>query len=350
MLSEYSSNVILAKVRAMYGKRISEQDYKSLISCSTVADVAMYLKNHTSYAKELFDLNEREVHRGSLENLVKKKLFHDLESLCRYEISTRNSFAEYTIVRTEIEQIIHSLMYLVSGRPAEYIYSLPMFFNKRTKINLMDLASIKDYDDFLKTLEGSDYEKILKEYKPKKDEQLDISAIEKALYNYLYGKFFEALKKDVSREVRNKLSEIMISYIDYTNFVRIVRLKRNDSKDESAILDYGTLKSLSIKQMLNAKSEEEVFNIMKSTNRGKKLAKMQFNYIDELPARVMYDNCRKSIRFSINPSVVMLSYLFLLQIEISNLVTIIEGVHYKVQKNEIEKLLITKNQSKEGVI
>lgn len=350
MLSEYSSNVILAKVRAMYGKRISANDYKNLISCSSVTEVAMYLKNHTSYAKELFDLNEREVYRGQLENLVKKKLFHDLESLCRYEISTRNSFAEYTIVRTEIEQIIHSLMYLVSGKPAEYIYSFPMFFNKRTKINLMDLASVKNYDDFINTLKGSDYARILKEYRPQKDGQIDISAIEKALYNYLYGKFFEALEKDVSKEVRNKLSEIMVSYIDYSNFVRIIRLKRNNSTNDSAILDYGTLKSVSINQMLHAKNEEEVFNIMKSTNRGKKLTKIKFNYIDELPARVMYDSCRKSIRFSINPSVVMLSYLFLLQIEISNLVTIIEGAHYKAPKNEIEKLLIIKNQSKEGVI
>ena len=149
MLSNYASNVISAKVRAMYGKRITSQDYNNLMACATVTDVAVYLKNNTHYSSELAGVNELDINRNQLENIIRKKLFHELEMLCRYEISTGNSLAEYTIVRTEIEQLIHSLMYLASGNPYGYIYSLPMFFNKRTKIDLLGLTSIKNYDDFL---------------------------------------------------------------------------------------------------------------------------------------------------------------------------------------------------------
>ena len=350
MLSLYASNVISAKVRAMYGKRISTRDYNNLMACSTVTDVAVYLKNNTHYSGELAGVNELELNRNQLENLIRKKLFHDLEALCRYEISTGNSLAEYTIARTEIEQLIHSLMYLASGNPYGYIYSLPMFFNKRTKIDLLGLTSIKNYDDFLNVLKDSPYAALLAKHKPKENQKLDLSAIEKTLYDYLYGKFFEAINKNNSKKVRSELSEILSSYIDYSNFVRIHRLKRNHSEVKSAVLNNGTLKAKYIDQMCKAGHDEQVLAIMKSTNRGKKIEKIAFNYIDELPDRILYDKCRSNIRFSVHPSVIMLSYIFLLQIEIQNLTTIIEGVRYNVHKSEIENLLILKNKNREVVV
>lgn len=350
IISKYSSNVISAKVRAMYGKRVTSQDYKNLINCKSVKDVAVYLKNNTHYQKELAGINELDINRNQLENIVRKKLFHELETLCRYEISTGDSLAQYTIARTEIEQIIHSLMYLASGNPYGYIYSLPMFFYKRTKIDLMGLTSIKNYDDFLKVLKNSPYESLLVKHKPKEGKNLDLSAIEKTLYDYLYEKFFNALKRNVPKKVKKELSEILSIYIDYSNFVRIFRLKRNHNKVKSAVLKNGTLKEKYIEKMCNAENDDQVLSIMKSTNRGKKINKIDFNYIDELPDRVLYDKCRNTIRFSVYPSVLMLSYIFLLQIEIQNLTTIIEGVRYNIHKSELENLLILKRHRREVVV
>lgn len=349
MLSKYSSNVILAKVRAMYGKRISANDYSNLLACATVPDVTVYLKNNTAYARELSGANELVTNRNQLENYIRKKLFHDLEDLGRYEISTGDSFAEYTIARTEIEQILHSLMYLDSGNSSDYLYSLPMFFNKRTEINLVEFASAKNYDEFLDVLKGSVYKGLLARHKPPKGQRLDISAIEKTLYDHLYEKFFRALRKGASKKVRDELSELLYAYIDYSNFVRIVRLKRNHSKVKSAILNHGTIKEKYIEQMCGAENEEQVFEIMKSTNRGKIFSRLKFNYIDELPDRVLYDKCRKAIRLSVHPDAVMISYLFLLQIEIQNLITIIEGVRYNAPRRDIESLLIMKKPLREGV-
>ncbi len=51
-----------------------------------------------------------------------------------------------------------------------------------------------------------------------------------------------------------------------------------------------------------------------------------------------------------HPAVIMFSYIFLLQIEIQNLTTIIEGVRYEVNKSELENLLILKAQKREDVV
>ena len=39
-----SYNATVAKIRAMYGKRITPQDYTELVSRRSVADIAEYLK------------------------------------------------------------------------------------------------------------------------------------------------------------------------------------------------------------------------------------------------------------------------------------------------------------------
>ena len=49
MLSSLSSNVVLAKARAKYGKRLKEKDYRNLLDCKSVAEVAAYLKANTDY-------------------------------------------------------------------------------------------------------------------------------------------------------------------------------------------------------------------------------------------------------------------------------------------------------------
>ena len=78
--SPYSSNVILAKARAMYGRCLTAQDFHNLLACHSVSEIASYLKNRTAYAGVLADINESTIHRGHLESLLRRKLWNDYAS------------------------------------------------------------------------------------------------------------------------------------------------------------------------------------------------------------------------------------------------------------------------------
>ena len=52
------------------------------------------------------------------------------------------------------------------------------------------------------------------------------------------------------------------------------------------------------------------------------------------------DWCRKWLRFSTNPTLVMLCYVWLARCEVQNLDHIIEGVHYKLPPEELKGLLM----------
>ena len=95
MSASKASNAILAKARAMYGRRLTDNDYGQLIDCKSVPEVAAYLKSRTSYAHALTGLNENDIHRGQLEPVLRQDLYFDIFSLSRYATQNAAYFSEF---------------------------------------------------------------------------------------------------------------------------------------------------------------------------------------------------------------------------------------------------------------
>ena len=343
MSSKFSSNVISAKVLAMYGKRIKRNDYENLLNCKTVSEIACYLKNETSYNRELKEIDEINIRRHELEFLVRNKLLNDLSVIGKYEFTTREIFARYTIIKSEVELILHVLMKLLSAKKEYVYYNLPDFFKVHTKLNLDLLLNINDYDDFYKFLNATPYYKLLLNLKPNtQGEKMDLSKVEQKLYNYLYNNFFESIDEIKNKKTKEDLKNIFSCFIDYSNFVRLIRLHRVKNYSDFALLENGTIKKEDIERMKKSISEEDIFDIMKELPQGKKMLKTKYNYLDQLPKKVLYNKCRQAIHSTNDASMIFLSYMFLSQIEIDNIINIIEGIRYSVSKNEIEALLVLK--------
>lgn len=347
MLSTLSSNVVLSKARAMYGRRLTTQNYKELMACQSVGEVAAYLKSRTSYKKALAGINEYSIHRGQLEVRLKQKLFDDFASLCRYEISVGEHFSDYLIIRSEVEQILHSIILLSAGKPEEYLFSMPMYLTRHTRIDLNALAQIKSFDDLLNALSHTPYHKLLETFRPVGGLPLNYTGIENALYTYLYSSIFEVIDKYTKGETAKQLREIFNSYLDLVNYSRIVRLKASYQGEpdfiRSSLLPLGSLRKKVLNQMLEAQTEAEINGILKKTSLGKQFLQIDHTYADEIPERVKYSICRHDIHFSTHPSVVLMAYAFIAQAELTDIITIVEGVRYHLPADEIAKLLIVYN-------
>lgn len=342
MLSKASMNVISAKARAMYKNRITSVDYENLLMCKDLKEVILYLKNNTWYSDILKDIDENNIKRSYVEMLIKKKVFYDLSALCRYQISTRESFLGYIISRIEIEEILHSLIFLASNKSSNYVYSLPIFFDKHTKIKLKDLVGIKNYDDFLEAIKFSEYREILEKFRPIGSENFDLAKIEDALYSHLYEKLKNVINNIPKRD-RQDIRDIFNTSVDFENFVKIVRARRRNVNISEEMLSFGTFNKKQINDMLDADSEEQIFQIMEKTKNGSKLSKIEYSYLDQIKLMAVSLTCYKKIRFSSVPSAVMLAYIFLMEIEISNIVIIMEGVRYGMDKTELKNLLVLRN-------
>ena len=340
-----SSAAVITKARAKYGKRLTEKDYKALLKCNNVASVVNYLKSHTRYADILNKINESEVHRGQLEVLLKQKMFYDFDSLCRYEMSEGSPFSEFIIRRYEIEQLVHFLRLLSCGKQEQYIFTLPSYFNKHTDIDLYKLSACKDFESFILALGKGEYQEILREFKPDNDGIIDIAGAEDALNVYSHRELYAAISKRKNKKQKEKLKSLCDHVNDFCNLSRILRLKKYYSMDadtiKSHLLPYGSINERLLDDMCKAKDVEQVFDIMTKTRVGKRIKQMSIEKEEQLSLLSRFHMCRRMLYYSNDPAVVLLSYMYVSEAELKNIITVIEGVRYNCSASQIESLLIS---------
>lgn len=229
MPGSFSSNVILAKALAMYGHCLKPQNYKELLACHSVSEIAAYLKTRTSYATALREINEATIHRGYLEMLLRRKLFGDYASLSRYDMTVGSHLSDYLLERGEIDQIVQCLRLLGAGRPEEFFFSMPPFFSSHTRLNLIGMSKVKTYGQLLEELAGTPYRAILARFTPKTDESgslhIPITDIETALYRHLIETLQAVIARTHGKE-RQQLTDLCGAMVDAQNVTRILRLKQ----------------------------------------------------------------------------------------------------------------------------
>ena len=340
-----TSFAVLTKARAKFGKRLTEKDYTALLSCQNVTEVLSYLKSNTHYSSALNDINERDVHRGRLESLLRQNLFYEFDSLCRYNSSMSSGFTQYVIETIEVQQIVRFLILLHSNSTEKFIYQFPAYFSKHTEFDINKLANTRSYEEFLSVLSSSPFYNILKKYSPDEKGRLHIADIENDLTEYVFSNLMNTVNTQTSGQEQKELRSLLCSINDYNIFIRILRLKKyyNLSPDEiksNLLLGICDISPKIINQMCEAENSNEIFSAIKKTHTGRLLNKIGYVYDSDITPRVKYRLARKNMRFSNQPSVVMISYVFISEIELMNVITLIEGIRYKLDTKTIESLLI----------
>lgn len=347
MLSGFSSNVVLSKARAKYGKRLTAQNYNDLLSCQSVAEVADYLKNQTDYGKVLSGMPQSEIHRGRLEARLRQKLLEDNASLCRYEITVGEDFSQYFIRRNEIEQILRAVLFLDAGTPEDFLFTMPMFLMRHSRVDFKALGRIRSFDDLLGVLAHTPYQKILEPFRPKENGWINFAGIENALYSFLYSFMSGMIDRRTSGETARQLGDILKSFLDLTNFISIVRLKlyyhANPEAIRKVLLPYGNFSEHVFDRLLACNTQEEFLSVLRSTSLGKHTLQHPHDSIGMIPQKMNFRLCRHYINFSTHPPVVLISYVFLNEAEMHDIVTIVEGIRYRLSPDEIRKLLVVVN-------
>ena len=141
----------MAKCRALYGKRLTLQDYNNLMNCKGINDIVSYLKTRTVYSS-VFESANSDMSSFQVEELLKIHLLESFEKVSKYEISTGVEFYKYFIIKNDIQQILRFLHFLIIGKPGDYLKVLPPFFNKRSELDLYKLAQARNFGEMIKAL------------------------------------------------------------------------------------------------------------------------------------------------------------------------------------------------------
>ncbi len=345
MMAQAASNAILAKAHAMYGKRLRPENYRDLLNRHSVSEVAAYLKSETVYAKTLAGIQENLIHRGQLENLIRRDTLMKFVRLAQYETERGKGFYHYYIVNLESEQILACLRLMNSGQIESYIETLPGYLMQYLSFDVIKLAHARSFDDVLDTLAKTEYYDVLLPCRPAPGARPDLFRCEFALRQHFYDRTFALIDKKYFGKQRAQLRSIFTMQIELGNIASVYRLKRF-FHSEPELIEQRILKTHDpaidrrMQKLVEMRSVEEMLAFLNRTRRHSFYDAVGFSFIEHANQRMRYAHNRRLLAYSPYPSVVFASYLVLSQIEIDNIVSIIEGIRYKIPESDIAPLLV----------
>ena len=345
MLNSLSSKAMLTKARAMYGKRLTPENYQELLRMKSVRDVAAYLKTAPGYADALSNIYPDSIHRGQLELMLEKSLFQKYVRLSRYDITNKSSFLSFVISRFEVEQILRCIMFLNAGESESFISDLPGYLISHATFPIMRLAEVRSFYDLLHVLERTKYEDTIRRFVPNEGERIDYTNCDIALYTLYYDEMFGMIDRILKGKEKEELRELIKIQIELRNIATIFRLKNYFKADGDEIRKYllpyrYKLREDKLDRLLKAESGDEILGFIRSSNYGRQLEGDRFVYIEDYMRQINAYYNKRIIRFSFNAPVVVYGFMELMQLELLNITNIIEGIRYNMSPENIRKLLI----------
>lgn len=345
MAGSEDNNALAAKVKAIYGRRLTSSNYRELLRKQSVNEVAAYLKQLPGYSALLSDTNENLVHRGQLETTLRKQVFEEYVRMSNFIDPSEFQFYDYIVMDMEIDEILTCIRFINAGRQGEYIFSLPSFFVRRASFDLYALAKVHTFEDLIDFLKGTPYEAILKQFEPDASGRVDSISVEIAFKRYYYGRIISIVDNTYKGEVRDSVRRAFGIEIDLQNLMIILRLRKYFSASNEYIRSllipyFYKIKKVDIDRIMQEEDAESTLNAIYSTFYGAIFKKHQFNFPEKYGLQVQFEYHKRMLRQAVSTPELLVSFMKLKNIELSNITNIIEGIRYALPATEIGKLLI----------
>ena len=333
---------LATKIRAMLGNMLTEEDFDSMAHMNSVQDIAGYLKNHTYYKPHFEALDANEIHRGELEVILYRAMITDALKIAKHLKGWEKSFYRYVYRKQEVEDLKKMLRALQIGKSLKAINRQTLFISRYSKIDFNVSLEATNARELVDTLKNSKYYTLLKPLL-KEDDTIDLFSAEMSLDMYYYGRLYHQIRKHMRGEDKTVMLRDYGLDVDFRNMLWIYRSKKYYKMSKERIFTYLIPGGYKL-------NKEELVNLVEAVDGDAVMARLKkgpYGSIIDFDsghwgngfysyASFIY---RSNIRLKSTTIAPMVDYIFLKEIEIVNLTTIIEGVRYRIAPDEVEKFV-----------
>lgn len=338
-----ASNSVVAKVRAVFGRSITAEDYAQLVTKESVGDVCAYLKQTPRFEKSLAAANPQTIHRGQLENLLRHSLYDTFDGFRKFDFTESVDFFHFILARLEVEQIILAVESVACGGSDEFIASLPTYFINGASVDLAALGTAKSLFEAADLLRQTHYFKAVGELliNAAENNGFDIGEFERRIITHYYMRLLKAVDKELKGTERKDFRRLILRSVDMANVVTLYRYSAIFGADTSDIplIDFKyRLSHDVIERLVHEDSAEKIAADL--AELGYKFSGETPHTIELLTERISLDFLRRTLHLSQSPAVAYFALSECLTLELSNIRTLIEGIRYGVDSGKLLEMMV----------
>lgn len=334
---------LTTKIKAMYSKLVTPEQYDEMMSLNSVSAVVEYLKKLPEYQGLFDNVDAKDLHRGELERYLYLSSYRDFGKIYNFASVKQRKFLELYFMKYETHILKSILREIFDNHQVSLdVSGIRLYYERFSKIDLNKVTASTNIEEFINSLKNTIF------YAPlRRTSSLDHTTLfdyELCLDLFYFQTMWHNKDKYLSGYDLDIITKSCGYKIDMLNIQWILRCKKYyhiSSADIYSMLipvRY-KLKNNEIKAMVESENEKTFFDVFNTTYYHKK-AKMVGTESMEKMYSIINDALHiKTFKAKPYSIASIDSFLHLKHNEIAKLITLTECVRYSYSHDEIVKLL-----------
>lgn len=333
MVNKLKYPALNAKMKGMHANHLSKEELEELLRQNSLKDAIYFLKSKFPNVENI----DEKTHRKELEQELNNLFIIDILKLYKYLDKKETKIFMEFLSKYEINCVKNVFRNVTTNRDAKI--NLKNIDNWTTKIfkPIDGINAITEEKEFLEIIKSEEYYKVFSKYE-NIIEDVPLEQIEVELDKFYFNEIYN-LSKKVNKEFKN----IIGTEIDLLNITWIYRARKyfnyseNEVKEILIPINYKLSKEKTMR-LIGINDFEEMKTILNETIY--KNVFIDEKFIEHDKDQYLYKKYMKLFKTELFNICTVFCNINLIEIEIKNIINIIEGIRYKVDKQEILKRII----------
>jgi len=333
------------KIRVMEKEFLKREDYLNLLKKKSVAEASRYLKESVSYHKLLGGVYPDTVSRRDMEDILKRNMIKNMDKLIHYFHDDYKVLIRSLYMKYEIEDLKVLARSIFNSKEPKNIGKPLSFLGKYSQVNPEKLFHSRTIRELIYSLEGSEFFEFLIPLVDGRRENL--FRFEMAL-DTGYFSIIQSRRLRISAKDRTLLKKWEGMVADLYNIQWIYRGKKFYNLSPEELLNYtinfgDKLTFTERREMCYTKNLEELYRITANSVYGFLFKVEEIStdiYMERRINRFIYYKLRVLSSKSPLSIIQTIEYVWLLEFEVRDIISIIESIRYNLPPEEARKFLV----------
>jgi vacuolar-type H+-ATPase subunit C/Vma6 len=335
---------VSAKVHALYGRRMTGEDYRQLMTKKTVSEAAAFLQSHKGYREKLAGLNTNKLHREDLENALRSTYVDEYRRIFSFMPMNDKAIMQFLLYRAEQDAILTAMHQLTSTNILEPAVIWDPILTRQSTLDLTGLQKATTFADIVHAAEHTIYGSTLQRILVGDSKNPTQAFVDNMMQVTYFAQLYKTVGKNYAGDAKKVLRQSLDSETDLINLVQFLRLKKHFSQEDVQRYSFPMPRSAKLKkeymqQLIAAPDYDSAWQMVLDGPYGKLFRSISPLGLEAYLYTLQYNFARHQLRAATPTIYTPIAYLTLKEIELRNIISIIECIRYDGDPNAYVTLI-----------